>query len=189
MAMFQFGLARLGITTVALYRKESFLKFGLNKDHLAKTVLLSILPLVPYFIFGFATGAIDTYMPFHTVFFTKELLEAGLPTNILGISIIALVWGFFEGFNYVVISDKINQRYPSKSIWLNWGAISSGIICLLIHGMVGVTPSAIAEALGIFMIIYGMLVVKKYTGNAWGCVLIFYLFLERNQLTASTFIV
>lgn len=119
MAMFQFGLAGLGITAVALYRKESFLKFGLNKNHLAKTVLLSILPLVPYFIFAFATGAFNTYMPFHTVFFTKELLESGFPTSILGISIIALVWGFFEGFNYVVISDKINQRYPSKSIWLN----------------------------------------------------------------------
>lgn len=116
-------------------------------------------------------------MPFHTVFFTKVLLEAGFPTSIiLGISIIALVWGFFEGFNYVVISDKINQRYPSKNIWLNWGAISSGIFCLLIDGMVVVTPSAIAEALAIFIIIYGMLVVKKYTGNAWGCVLIFMLF-------------
>ena len=176
MAMFQFGLAGLGITVVAFYRKESFIKFGLKKDHLAKTVLLSILLLVPYHIFGFATGTISTYMPFHTVFFTKELLEAGFPTSILGISIIALVWGFFEGFNYVVIGDKINQRYPSKNIWLNWGAISSGIFCLLIHGMVVVTPSAIAEALAIFIIIYGMLVVKKYTGNAWGCVLIFMLF-------------
>ena len=120
MAMFQFGLAGLGITAVALYRKESFLTFGLNKDHLVKTVLLSILPLVPYFIFGFATGAIDTYMPFHTVFFTKELLVAGFPTNVLGISIIALVWGFFEGFNYVVISDKINQRYRSKISRNKW---------------------------------------------------------------------
>ncbi|MBB6446723.1 hypothetical protein [Bacillus benzoevorans] len=172
MAMFQFGLTGLGITVVALYRKESFLKFGLKKDHLIKAVLLSILVLIPYIIFGFATGAITTYMPFHTFFFTKELLEAGFPTSILGITIIALVWGFFEGFNYVVISDKINQRYPSKSIWLNWGAISCGIFCLLIHGMVGVT----AEALTMFIMIYGMLVVKEYTGNAWGCVLIFMLF-------------
>ncbi len=175
-AMFQFGLTGLGITVVAIYRKESFLKFGLKKDHLVKAILLSILVLIPSIIFGFATGAITTYMPFHTFFFTKELLDAGLPTSILGISIIALVWGFFEGFNYVVISDKINQRYPSKSIWLNWGAISCGIFCLLIHGMVGVTPSAIAEALTMFIIIYGMLVVKEYTGNAWGCVLIFMLF-------------
>jgi hypothetical protein len=175
-AMFQFGLTGLGITVVALYRKESFLKFGLKKENLVKAVLLSILVLIPSIIFGFATGAITTYMPFHAVLFTKELLEAGFPSNILGISIIALVWGFFEGFNYVVISDKINQRYPSKSIWLNWGAISCGIFCLFIHGIVGVTPSAIAEALTIFIIIYGMLVVKEYTGNAWGCVLIFMLY-------------
>ncbi|WP_222705318.1 hypothetical protein [Bacillus marasmi] len=176
MAMFQFGLTGLGITAVALYRKESFLKFGLTKKNLAKTILLSILVLLPYIIFEFTTGEISTYMPFHTVLFTKDLLEVGFPTGIIGICIIALTWGFFEGFNYVVISDKINQRYPTKSVWLNWGAITSGIFCLLIHGMVGVTPSALAEAVSIFIIIYGMLIVKEYTGNAWGCVLIFLFF-------------
>jgi len=94
----------------------------------------------------------------------------------IGITIIAIVWGFFEGLNYVVISDKINKRYPSKSVWLNWGAISCGVACLLFHGMVGVSFYGLMEGLAVFIMIYGMFIVKNYTNNAWGCILIFMLF-------------
>lgn len=175
-ALIQFGVAGLGITIVALYRKESFLSFGLTKQNLIKTILLSILTFVPHIIFRFATSSFIGYLPFQTIFGAKEWYELGFPKNILGITIIATAWGFFEGFNYVVISDKINSRYPSKSFLLDWGAISCGILCLLIHGMIGITPSAFIEALTVFIIIYGMLIIKEYTGNAWGCVFLFMFF-------------
>ena len=85
----------------------------------------------------------------------------------------ALFWGFFEGFNYVVISDKIGERYPSKNRLWDWGAFVCAAMCILIHGVVGVTPDAVAEMLCTLFLIYGMLIVRKATGNAWGCILIF----------------
>ena len=56
---------------------------------------------------------------------------------------------------------------------LNYGAIVCGIICILIHGMIGFDLYTIFEALTTFILIYGMLVVKENTNNAWGCILIF----------------
>lgn len=46
-------------------------------------------------------------------------------------------------------------------------------MCILIHGMIGVTMEGIIEMLTVFIAIYGMLVTKTVTGNAWGCVFLF----------------
>ncbi|QUL99449.1 MAG: hypothetical protein IMF26_05255 [Candidatus Fermentithermobacillus carboniphilus] len=81
----------------------------------------------------------------------KELLASDLATKVLSIGITAVAWGFFEGFKYVVISDKINKRYPPKNLWLNPGAIACGLFCLLIHGLVGATPDALVEAVTVFI--------------------------------------
>lgn len=56
------------------------------------------------------------------------------------------------------------------------GAIFSSLLCILIHGLVGVTVSDVLETISVFIIIYGMLMVKNITGNAWGCVFIFIVF-------------
>ena len=90
--------------------------------------------------------------------------------------IIAICWGFFEGFNYVVISDKISQRFPSNNQFWDWGAFVCSIMCIIVHGAIGVTPDAIIEMLCTIFLIYGMLIVRKKTGNAWGCVLIFFVY-------------
>lgn len=42
------------------------------------------------------------------MFLTKEILLATFPLNILGYSIIMLVWGLGEGLFYVVLAEKIN---------------------------------------------------------------------------------
>ena len=90
--------------------------------------------------------------------------------------ITALCWGFFEGFNYVVIRDKISAASPSSYRFYDWGALVCAVMCILIHGAVGVTPEAIFEMVATFILIYGMLIVRKETGNAWGCVLIFFVY-------------
>lgn len=173
MAFFQFGVAGLGITIVSIFRKESFLSYGLKRGGVLKTIFLSILVFIPSISFYFLTGEATSYLPFQSVGVTKEVLASSFPTNIIGISLIAIAWGFFEGFNYVVISEKINTRYPSKRKWLNWGAIICAIMCLLIHGMIGVTAANIIESIAVFIIIYGMLMIKEHTENAWGCIFIF----------------
>jgi len=173
MAFMQFGVAGLGISIVSFFRRESFSSYRLQKKGALKSILISILACVPYLIFKFSTGQIKSYLPFQSVWMTREVLSAGFPSNLVGMLIISVAWGFFEGFNYAVISEKLNIRYPSSKKWLNWGAIVCGIMCLLIHGMIGVTPIDIIHAITVFIIIYGMLLAKDITRNAWGCVFIF----------------
>ncbi len=171
--IFQFGLAGLGITIVSIMRKESFCSHGLTTKKLILTLLLSVVCCAPELIYGLIAGNVHSWLPFSDVNFTREVLASGFPSNVLGYLITAICWGFFEGFNYVVISNKINERYPSKNRFLNWGAIICAIMCILVHGVIGVTPDAIIEMLCTMFLIYGMLVVRDYTGNAWGCVFIF----------------
>lgn len=172
-AAFQFGLAGLGITVVSIIRKENFTDYGLNKEGAILSVALCSLCFVPYILFMLYTGQIAGYLPFQSILTTRDVLAGGFPVNVAGILLTAIAWGFFEGFNYVVISDKINRRYPSRSKWLNWGAIVCAVLCILIHGAVGISAQGVAEMLTVFIIIYGMLMVKSFTGNAWGCVFIF----------------
>lgn len=42
--------------------------------------------------------------------------------------------------------------------------------------MVGVTPDELIETVVTIFLIYGMLIVRKETGNAWGCILIFFVY-------------
>lgn len=46
-------------------------------------------------------------------------------------------------------------------------------MCILVHGAIGITPDAFMEMAVTVFLIYGMLLVRRLTGNAWGCVLIF----------------
>lgn len=173
---FQFGLAGLGITIVSIYRKESFTKHGLCVKNIQWSLLLSALCVLPHFIFLLTTKGHLSYLPFQSVLTTKEVLSSGFPSNILGVIITASCWGFFEGFNYIVISDKINKRYPSKNKWLNWGAISCSVICIMIHGVIGITPEGILEMLTVLFLVYSMIMAKELTHNAWGAVAIFIFF-------------
>ena len=174
--LIQFGLAGLGSLIVILYRKEKLKEYGLVKNNLFKTIMLTIIVCIPSLIFLLVNNEVKSYFPLKGCFFTKMFLNANFPTNLLGYLLIVLIWGFMEGFNYVVISKKINDRYINKNKWLNYGAIVCGIICILIHGMIDFDLYTIFEALTTFILIYGMLVVKENTNNAWGCILIFLLY-------------
>lgn len=171
--IFQYGLAGFGITLVLNFRKENFLSYGLRSKGMFLSILLCVLCFVPNIVFSYTLGNSSSYLPFQTVWTTKEVMASIFPINIIGMLITATIWGFFEGFNYVVISEKINRRYPTNSRYLNWGAICCAIICILVHGVIGVTFEGIVEMITIFIIVYGMLMIKEMTGNAWGCVFIF----------------
>lgn len=169
----QFGLAGLGITIVCILRKEKFQSFGLNTKNLIPALLLSLACCIPDFIYCVIGGNVHAWCPFWDVNTTPELLKSGFPYNVLGMLITAVCWGFFEGFNYVVIRDKLSELYPSRYKFWDWGAFVCAIMCILVHGAIGVTPDAVVEMLVTIFLIYGMLIVRKLTGNAWGCVLIF----------------
>ena len=170
-ASIQFGIAGLGITIECILRKEKFTQFGLTKKNILKAVIGTILCFVPYICYVFASGQFKGYQPFNIII-TDDVIASGIPLSILGLSLIAIVWGFFEGFNYVVICDKINKRYPSNNQWLDYGAIVCALFCILFHPF-NISFWGIVEIIAVFIAIYGMLIVKKKTGNAWGCVFAF----------------
>ena len=174
--LIQFGLAGLGSLIVIIYRKEKLTDYGVVKKGLVKTIILSAIVCIPAFIFMLVNNEVNSYLPLQGAFMTRKFLASSFPTSLLGYLLTMITWGFFEGFNYVVISKKVNERYPSKNKWLNWGAIVCAIMCILIHGMIGFDLYTIFEALTTFIIIYGMLIISEKTHNAWGCVLIFLLF-------------
>lgn len=169
----QFGIAGLGITIVCLLRKEKFTKFGLRSKNFILSVVLSLACCIPDFIYCLTRGKVHAWCPFWDVNTTPEVLSSGFPYNAIAFLITAICWGFFEGFNYVVIRDKLSELLPSKHRFWDWGAFICSIMCILIHGCIGVTPDAILEMLVTMFLIYGMLVVRKETGNAWGCIAIF----------------
>lgn len=174
-ASVEFGIMGLGITIVCIRNRQSFASFGLKKERLLLTIALSALVCLPAFLYILLSNETVPYFPLQSVNYTKPLLAAGFPVNMIGMLIVSIIWGFFEGFSYVVMSDRINKVFPPKNLILNWGAVICAIFCLLIHILFG-QSYGIVDAAAEFILIYGMLAVYRYTGNAWGCVLIFYFF-------------
>lgn len=170
-ASVQYGVAGLGITIVCILRKEKFTQFGLTKKNIGKTIVGTIICFLPSVCYIIASGQFNGYQPFN-ILITGDVIASDIPILILGMALIVVVWGFFEGFNYAVISEKINRRYSSDHEWLDYGAITCAIICILFHQF-SISFWGIIEIITTFVAIYGMLVVKKKTENAWGCVFAF----------------
>lgn len=167
----QFGLAGLGITIVCILCKEKFTHFGLTRKNVFKAIIWTIICFVPSILCVFLSGQFNGYQPFG-ILITDDVIASGIPFSIIGMALIIVVWGFFEGFNYAVICEKINRRYPSKKKWLDYGAITCAVICILFHPF-STSFWGIVEIITTFIAIYGMLMVRRQTGNAWGCVFAF----------------
>lgn len=106
LALMQFGLAGLGSLIVIIYRKEKMSNYGLIKKNILQTILLSIIVCIPAFLFMLINNEISVYFPLKGVLLSKNFLTSSFPSNVLGYLLIVVIWGFFEGFNYVVISKK-----------------------------------------------------------------------------------
>ncbi len=167
----EFGIAGLGITIVCLLRRERFTVFGLKRKNVLRAVMLTIVCFVPYIVSVFLSGGFEGYEPL-SIMVTEDLHRGGIITSVVGTLIIAIVWGFFEGFNYVVISDKISQRYPTKTWICDWGALVCAIMGILFHP-ISTSFWGIVELVTTFIALYGMLIVRKKTDNAWGAVFAF----------------
>lgn len=169
-AAVQFAIAGLGMTIVCLWRGERFTSFGLRRKNALRAVAGTILCFVPYMIYVFASGSFEGYRPFGIII-SYEVTAAGFPMNVVGMAIIILVWGFFEGFNYVVACDKINARYRVR--YIDIGAAVCALVCLIFHPA-GFSLWGVIGMLTVFVAIYSMLRVKAITGNAWGCIFAFF---------------
>ena len=171
-AVMEYGIAGFGITVVCLLRKESFASYGLRKENTLKAILGTILVFIPFVLFIVLTGQFEGYRPL-SVMVSDDLHRAGLLATIIGTMIIGIVWGFFEGFNYVVVAEKLSRRYPVKYRFFDWGSLICAIMCVVFHpfstDLIGLIEIAVN-----FISIYGMLQIKKKYNNAWGCVFAFF---------------
>lgn len=167
----EYGIAGLGITIVCIIRKESFANFGLTRKNILKSIGGTILCFVPYIVYVIVTGQFEGYEPL-SIMVTPDLHKAGIVATIIGTLIIAIVWGFFEGFNYAVISEIIDRRYPMNNKLFDWGALVCTIMGILFHP-ISFSLLGIIEVITIFIALYGMLIIRKHTGNSWGCVFAF----------------
>lgn len=81
--LFQFGLAGLGIIVVIVFRKESFLDYGLTWKNILPALLLSAACCIPDFFYNYYAGNMHTWLPFSDVSTTAEVLRAGFPNNVM----------------------------------------------------------------------------------------------------------
>ena len=141
---------------------------GLKKKGALKATDGTFAFFVPYLIYLIISGQLNGYMPL-SVLITDDILASSIFTKVVGMLIVAIFWGFFEGFNYYIVSRVINQRYPSK---INLGAIICAFICILFHPF-STSFWGILEMIVTFIFIYGMVSCVDKNKNAWGCVFAF----------------
>ena len=170
-AGFEFGIAGLGITLVCFIRKIPFVNFGLKKENAAKAIVGTVLCFLPHIFYVIISGQFEGYEPL-SVMVTPDLHKAGIFATILGTLIIAVVWGFFEGFNYAVIAQFVSERYPVKSKWFDPGALVCTLMGIMFHP-VHFDALGIVDLITTFVALYGMLMIRKYSKNSWGCVFAF----------------
>lgn len=169
----QFGMSCLGVLIVLIKNKENLTKYGLVRKNILQSIAGCLLMSIPTVVFLFITNDIHVFLPFQGMFLTKDILNIAFPFNVIGYLVIALTWGMGEGLFYVVLSDKINLLYRPGKIW-NLGAFVCAVIAIVIHGMIGFDIKTLMEALATFILMYGSLIIREKTGNAWGNILIFF---------------
>ena len=169
-SLIQFSISGLGIVLVMLFRKEKFSDYYIKKSNILKSIISGCILIIIFLIIEYISQGTIAYMPFKTVYLSNEIIHSVFPVNITGLLLIAAVWGFFESFNYVYISKKINKLVNIKIPFLRPGPILMGISCILVHGALG---HGILGLISSFFVIYFMLLIPEFTGNAWGCILIF----------------
>lgn len=166
--LMQFSIAGLGSSIVCIIRKDTFTKMGLRKKGAQKAIIGSVLFFIPYIIYLLVSGQFDGYMPL-SVLITDNILASNIVCKVLGLIMVGTFWGFFEGFNYYIVSRIINQRYPST---INLGAIICAFTCILFHPF-SISFWGILEMIVTFIFIYGMVSCANKNKNAWGCVFAF----------------
>jgi hypothetical protein len=170
MAAAQFTIAGLGAVIIMLWRKERFSGFGLKKENIIKSLALGASFTILYLAATYVMEGSLNWMPFKQVDVTKPTLALEFPFNIIGICLIALSWGFFEGFNLIYISKKINSLFKIQNPFLKLGPLVIVICNILVHIAMG--QSFLNAASG-SIATYIVVIIPELTGNSWGSILIF----------------
>ena len=170
----------IALTTLAgfiLYMSLSkYLNDFINNDEIHILLRTIVTGLMQFSIAGLGSSIVciirkDTFakMGLRKKGALKAIIGSVLFFKALGLIMVGTFWGFFEGFNYYIVSRVINQRYPST---INLGAVICAFICILFHPF-STSFLGILEMIVTFIFIYGMVSCADKNKNAWGCVFAF----------------
>jgi hypothetical protein len=172
MAFMQFLIAGFAMIMIMIFRNEKFKDYGLKKEKSIRSLILGAAFIIAYLsLYYLFKGYLD-WSPFKQVLVMDNALNYFFPLNVLGVMIIALVWGFFEGFNFVYISKKINSLFRIRNPFLKPGPIIIVICNIIVHLSTG---HGLGSSLSGSIPTYIVCLIPEITGNSWGSVLIFLL--------------
>ena len=174
MCVLAFCLSGLGALLVVSVLKESFASYGMVRKNAFIVILLSVLAFIPHLIFMIAANGWHGYAPMSGAIVYDGVVSRPPFQRLVCMGIVFLIWGFCEGFTYVLVSRKVNTILPAKGDFMNFGAIIGGILCVMMHGGVPLDLLSLFDALTMFIFIYVILIVKDRFRNAWGCIFSFF---------------
>ncbi|MGE5653573.1 MAG: hypothetical protein ACM3ZQ_04790 [Bacillota bacterium] len=162
-----------GVAPILLlrYRGESLKDYGVTTRRLVPSILLGIGFALLDMVVEFARSGRWLWIPLKRIWATEWSLTLPFPMSVLGVALVAVVWGFLEGFILIYASKKINVitgttgRHPL----LLPGPYVVAVLNLLIHIGVGQNLAVVAWGLlGSYMIT----IIPELTENAWGGMLL-----------------
>ncbi len=141
-----------------LVSKDRISKYGVNAENLVKSISISFLMVLIYFLLGYLiNGKIMTYEPYD---FNLEL-----PWNLFfGIGGI-IVWGLLEAFFFIWLIDKTNDAFFFEDKKL----IVSALITSLIFGvLLHLITTSVYNAIYTGIIFLLLSLIYVYTKNSIG---------------------
>ncbi len=170
--MAQFSIAGLGAVIVMFIRKEKFTNYRFVRSNIIKPLLLGLASVVAFLIYTYFTNGGISWMPFKQVHETSVAFRLQFPLNVIGLTLIAIAWGFFEGFTWIFASQKINSMFNIRNPFLRPAALGVIAVNIIIHASLGqnIDLKWIASSI----ITYIVITIPELTKNSWGSIVIFF---------------
>ncbi len=175
-AVFQFGMAGMAALFVIFHRYETLEMHGLTKERALESVGLSVCCFLPVLAVRLVRGGFS-YEPFKYVPLMKEIGAAGSPNAEFGMALVFLVWGLIQGFAFIVFADKLDQWkiMRTHNPLLSPSALIVSLIFVLTVSIGQTSAAGWPERIAAFLMMYGLILVKRRTGSAAGTVVTFLL--------------
>lgn len=166
MTSFQFCAEGLAPLALLFARREPLSRYGFTWNRLRWSLSLGLFMALLY------DAALSIYshallwVPLRRQPAVRLALAAGFPSNLIGIAITVIVWGFLEGFFGIYFARKINilLRHSGHG-WFAPGVLAFALFNGGIHLIVG---QGIEGFITSFASGYAITVVPAVTENAWG---------------------
>ena len=173
LAVLQFFSLGFAAILLMLIRRESFAHFGVVKKDSFNSIMLTSLVYVPHTIIVETIKKNFMYIPFQYVIKPQYLGDLGSLKWIIVYFLTMIFIEFFEVFTYIVINDKINKIFKTKNLFLDPGAILCAVFVDLIYILASGIPFGWVDIITTFVLVYGMLIIKKFIKNSVGAIVWF----------------